>query len=421
MNKNLTSNGDLKIFPLLMCGGALFSMHFGASSMVWPMNWGKESGSSVWPAFAGAFITSLLLVIITYIALAKGDGTYNKITKRIVGSKFGNFYTCVTILILGPFYAIPRMSAASWDSIVQAFGLDADNKVLLIAFTVVFYVITYFFLMNPGKAMDRISSILFPVLLIIVVAVVGKGLLNPIAEPVAKSYEGSAFAYGFTNGYATAEILCALIFGVVIFNTLKNKGVGESRMTANLIRVGIVGIAMLYGKVGGYLFAGALFLAALTTAIGMTSGCAEFFVDTTGGKYSYKQFSIVILVLSIIFGSLGLTNILSILGPILDGIYPAAIVLVIYYAFMPHALSKRPLYACKWAMYAAFALGMVDMLWKYLVKFELDPGGICGLYLKLPLAGVSLAWIPWTALAFVIGWFVYKSSPETDGGNAAEA
>lgn len=454
MNKNLTSNGDLKIFPLLMCGGALFSMHFGASSMVWPMNWGKESGSSVWLAFAGAFITSLLLVIITYIALAKGDGTYNKITKRIVGSKFGNFYTCVTILILGPFYAIPRMSAASWDSIVQAFGLDADNKVLLIAFTVVFYVITYFFLMNPGKAMDRISSILFPVLLIIVVAVVGKGLLNPIAEPVAKTYEGSAFAYGFTNGYATAEILCALIFGVVIFNTLKNKGVGESRMTANLIRVGIVGIAMLscthlahmiigaktggtigleytalytavaaelYGKVGGYLFAGALFLAALTTAIGMTSGCAEFFVDTTGGKYNYKQFSIVILVLSIIFGSLGLTNILSILGPILDGIYPAAIVLVIYYAFVPHALSKRPLYACKWAMYAAFALGMVDMFWKYLVKFELDPGGICGLYLKLPLAGVSLAWIPWTVLAFVIGWFVYKSSPETDGGNTAEA
>ncbi len=39
-------------------------------------------------------------------------------------------------------------------------------------------------------------------------------------------------------------------------------------------------MAELYGKVGGYLFAGALFLAALTTAIGMTSGCAEFFVDT---------------------------------------------------------------------------------------------------------------------------------------------
>ncbi len=227
---------------------------------------------------------------------------------------------------------------------------------------------------------------------------------------------------------------------------MKNKGIGESRMTANMIRVGIVGIAMLscthlahmiigaktggtldleytalytavaaslYGKVGGYLFAGALFLAALTTAIGMTSGCAEFFVDTTEEKYNYKQFSIVILVLSIIFGSLGLTNILSILGPILDGIYPAAIVLVIYYAFMPRALSSRPLYACKWGMYTAFAFGMLDMAWKYLVKFELDPAGICGLYLKLPLANVSLAWIPWTIVAFVAGWCVYKGAGET--------
>ena len=27
---------------LFLSGGALFSMHFGASSMVWPMNWGKD-------------------------------------------------------------------------------------------------------------------------------------------------------------------------------------------------------------------------------------------------------------------------------------------------------------------------------------------------------------------------------------------
>jgi LIVCS family branched-chain amino acid:cation transporter len=428
-----------------MCGGALFSMHFGASSMVWPMNWGKESGTSVWAAFAGAFITALFLVIIAYMALAKGDGTYSKITCRIVGKKFGKFYTCATIVVLGPFYAIPRMSAASWDSIVQAFGLDPNNKIPLIFFTIAFYIITYFFLINPGKAMDRISAILFPVLLIIVVAVVGKGLLCPIATPVAKTYEGSAFAYGFTNGYATAEILCALIFGIVIFNTLKNKGVSEERMSRNMIRVGIVGIAMLtcthlahmligastggtidlnytalytavaailYGKAGGVLFACALFLAALTTAIGMTSGCAEFFVDTTENKFNYNQYSIAILILSIIFGSLGLTNILSLLGPILDGIYPAAIVLVIYYGLFPNALKKRSLHACRWAIYTSFVFGMFDMIWKYFVNFSINPGGINDLYLKLPLASISLAWVPWTIIAFILGWFLYHGKDD---------
>lgn len=443
MNKNLNAKGDLKLPALFMCGGALFSMHFGASSMVWPMNWGKESGEEFLMAFAGAFITSLLLVVIGYIALAKGNGTFSEITNRIVGKKFGTFFTHVTIIILGPLYCIPRMSAASWDSIAQAFNLQTDSRLPLILFTIAFYVVTYFFLMNPGKAMDRISSILFPVLLVIVVAVVGKGLLNPIAEPVAKTYEGSAFAYGFTNGYATAEILCALIFGAVIINTLKNKGITEERMTVNMIHVGIVGIAMLtcthlahmvigaytggtldltytalytavaaqlFGKVGGMLFAGALFLAALTTAIGLTSGCAEYFVNTSNGAYSYKRCASLILVLSIIFGCLGLTNILSLLSPILDGIYPAAIVLVLYYCFMPNANDTHALHACKYAMYTSFAFGMLDMAWKYMGQLGLSESAICQAYLKLPFASVSLAWVPWTVAAFIIGWVTFRES-----------
>lgn len=443
---SLNKHGDLNPVALFMTGGALFSMHFGASSMVWPMNWGKESGSS-WPlAFIGAFITAILLMLVAYVALAKSNQSYSQMTGRLVGNRFGAFFTCLTIVVLGPLYAIPRMSAASWDSIVQAFGLNPTSKLPLIIFTILFYIVTYFFLANPGKAMDRISAILFPILLIIVVAVVGKGLLNPIAAPVAKSYEGNAFAYGFTNGYATAEILCALIFGVVILKTLENKGVAHDRMSKNMVRVGIVGLAMLscthlahmiigantggtldlsytalytavaailYGKVGGILFSMALFLAALTTAIGMTSGCAEFFVEVSHERLNYKQWSLIMVVLSIIFGSLGLTNILSLLGPILDGIYPPAIVLVLYYALCPSAMSPRQTLAARWAMYASVIFGALDMIWKYFVKLDANPGGICDLYLKLPFADVSLAWVPFTILAFIIGWFAYREK-QTD-------
>ena len=117
---------------------------------------------------------------LAYIALAKGDGSYHNITCRIVGDKFGKFYTRLTILVLGPFYAIPRMSAAAWDSVTQAFNLNPHDKLPLIIFTIIFYVIAYFFLMNPGKAMDRISSLLSPILLIIVVVIVGKGLISII-------------------------------------------------------------------------------------------------------------------------------------------------------------------------------------------------------------------------------------------------
>lgn len=443
MNSNLNKNGDLKFSALLLMGGALFSMHFGASSMVWPMNWGKESGSSVWLAFAGAFITALLLTLVAYIALSKGNGTYNKITTRALGKKFGTAYTIVTIVVLGPLYAIPRMSAAAWDSIVQAFYLNPNSKLPLIIFTIIFYIVTYWFLMSPGKTMDRISQILFPVLIIIVIVVVGKGLLNPISTPVAKSYEGSAFAYGFTNGYATAEILCSLIFGVVILNGLKAKGVSAERISKNIIRVGIIGIALLtcthlchmligastggtmdlnytalytavamklWGNVGGTLFAIALFFAALTTAIGMTSGCAEFFVETTGGKVNYKKASIIILVLSTFFGCMGLASILSILGPILDGIYPAAIVLVVYYSAMPNPQKRRNLNVCKYAMTTALAFGVLDTIHSYGIKLNMDLGIINTFYDALPLSSEMLAWFPWTILAAIVGYMVFRGN-----------
>lgn len=442
MNKSLNANGDLKLPALLGLGGALFSMHFGASSMVWPMNWGKESGSSYLIAFAGAFITSLLLVLFAYIAMSRGNGTYSKITVKAIGKKIGVIYSCITIIVLGPLYAIPRMSAAAWDSIVQAFGLDPDNRLMLIIFTVTFYLVTYWFLMNPGKAMDRISSLLFPILIIIVIIVVGKGMIDPIADPVPKSYDGSAFAYGFTNGYATAEILCALVFGTVIINSLKEKGVSDTHMNKNIIRVGIVGLAILtcthfchmwigahtggtidltytalytevaielLGKVGGVFFCLALFFAALTTAIGMASGCAEFFIDTMeSDRFTYKQVSMAILILSTIFGCLGLTSLLDILGPILDGIYPAAIVLVLYYTFMPKCNEGRGLNMCKWGMTAALVMGIVDTIYTYGTRFGVDLGIYNTIYEALPLSSDKLAWVPFAIVACVIGYAVYK-------------
>lgn len=429
-------------FELFLSGGALFSMHFGASSMVWPMNWGKESGYSVIPAFLGAFITSIALVFIAYLALAKSKGSFSKLASKVLGKNLSRIYTGLTIAMLGPFYVIPRMSAAAWDSLSQALNFNFTNNIPLFIFTLVFYFITYLFLINPGRAMDKISSLLFPFLIVIVISIVVKGFIYPISEPTFKSYQGSAFAYGFTNGYATAEILCALIFGMVIVNNLEEKGIDKKYITKNMIKVGAVGLTILtfthfahmwigahtgevfkdlnysalytavaiklYGKIGGILFSLALYFAALTTAIGMTSGCAEFFVDCSEGRITNKNASKVILILSVIFGSLGLSNMLSLLGPILDGIYPAAIILVMFYAFCPDINNKKYLNACKNSMYLAMVFGFIDAMWKYLVKLNVDPLGIVSLYEKIPLAKESLLWIIFSLIFFLLGLVTYK-------------
>ena len=432
----------LSKIELFLSGGALFSMHFGASSMVWPMNWGKESGTSVFLAFFGAFITSILLVFIAYLALSKGEGSFSKLTNKVLGKKLGNIYTGITIAMLGPFYVIPRMSAAAWDSIINAFGLNPASNFPLIIFTILFYLLTYFFLTNPGKEMEKISNLLFPFLLAIVIFIVIKGSVNPISTPVEKIYPGSAFAYGFTNGYATAEILCALIFGMVIVNNLEEKGIEKEYVTENMIKVGIVGLSMLtfahfahmwigahtgkvfeglsytalytavaarlYGKFGGILFSLSLFFAALTTAIGMTSGCARFFVEDSEGRCSYKKASIVILILSVVFGSLGLSKILDYLGPILDGVYPAAIVLVLFFALTSDTKSEKYIRACRFSMLTAMVFGFIDTIWEYMTKAGLDPLGLVSLYEKIPLAKSSLLWIAWTILFYIIALLTYR-------------
>ena len=436
MRNNLTKKGNLKFIPLLMCGGALFSMHFGASSMVWPMNWGKESGTSVWVAFLGAFISALLLVILGYIALAKGGGSFRNLSCTIFGKRFGVFFGCFAVAVNGPLYVIPRMSAASWDSVVQAFGLQPESRIPLIVFTSLFYLIAFFFLMNPGKTMDKISAFLFPILIAIVLTVVIKGLLHPLGTPVEKAYDNSPFAYGFTNGYATGEVLCALMYGAVIIKTLKSKGVPEEKLNRNVVLVGIVGISLLtvthlchmligassgnlfpelnytalytavasaeYGKIGGYLFTLALFLAAMTCTVGMASGCAEYMTDVLGSRAEYKKVAAVILSLSAVFGCMGLSGVLGILGPILDGIYPPTIVLVLYFAFLKDPSSSRFLQAGRWSAYTAFVFGMIDMLWKYSVRLNVLRS-FRDFYESIPLAGISLLWIPCAAAVFLIG------------------
>ena len=42
--------------------------------------------------------------------------------------------------------------------------------------------------------------------------------MTPLGEWQPKTYETPALAYGFTQGYATSELLCALTFGIVVLN-----------------------------------------------------------------------------------------------------------------------------------------------------------------------------------------------------------
>lgn len=430
---------DLSAKQLLTMGGALFSMHFGASCMLYPVNWGKDSGSDVFIAYIAIVLTALLLPLLAYVALARGKGSFATITSRIA-PRFGPVFCAVTVLVMGPLYVVPRMSAAAWDAIIQLTGLSVSGFLPIFVFNCLFYGLTYWFLSGRTNTVDKIGKLLFPILIIIVVFVIGKGLITPISDQwQQKNYPQSAVAYGLLQGYQTGDLPAALLFGLIIIQGIQKAGVPENRMNRNLVRIGLIGMGMLaithlghmiigagtggtidltlsalycevvlqlWGSVGAIFFNVALILAALTTAVGLCGSVGEHFTESMDGRISYRTVSLITVCISTLVASIGLNNIVTFVGPLLDACYPAAIVVVLYYVLTPNLQNPRLRKGARYAVIAAAITGGIDVLNAYNTLLGINSIGFSSFYQALPLSDLQLTWIPVSVLCFLLGVLV---------------
>ena len=428
----------LSIKQLLVMGGALFSMHFGAAIMLFPVQWGKEAGTAVWPMFFGALLSVIVLPYFGYLALVKGDGTFLQLVKRVT-PKFGTFFAALTIFVIGPLYMVPRMSAAAWAAILQITGWQPDSLIPVIIFSIAYYLLTYWFVVNPGKVVEKIGNILFPILLVIVTAVIIKSIVSPIAPWAPPEFSENPVLYGFIEGYATADLQCALIFGVIVVHGIKDAGVKGKEINRSLALIGVVGLGMvaisvlghmiagantggtidltlsalytemvlqLWGSAGGILFNIALVAAALTTAIGAVSSTSEIWEEIMLEKnpkvYTYRNFCIISCVLSAIVSFADLDTIVKVIGPILDACYPPAIVIALYYCFCRNTGDKSNRTAAKWAVISSLIISVLQLIVRYSDMFGLGWDRFADLYNRLPLAGYSLSWLPVSILIYAI-------------------
>ncbi len=218
------------------------------------------------------------------------------------------------------------------------------------------------------EAICKIGKYLVPVLVVTIVAVVAKSLLSPMSEWMPKLYPESGFAYGFINGYQTMDLPAALIYGVIIIADLKANKMEGRKLSKYLLIVGAIGFGLLafshvlqmfvgastgylfkdvtyaklyatiilklWGVVGGTVFNIALFLAALTSAVGLAAGTAAYFEEASEKKWSYKSVAVITLVISALISSFGLTTIIKLTAPILSLVYPPCIALVLGYVIL---------------------------------------------------------------------------------------
>lgn len=432
-------SAPLSLTALLSIGTAIFAMHFGASSMLWPATWGRDSGVDWLPAFFGYFFTGIMLPVLGYIAVTKG-GPLFALAGR-VGPRFALLFGGLTVFILGPLFAIPRMSAAAWDAVIHVLGIDAGDSSRLpsYVFTIFYYVAIYWFIHNKAKIVDKLSHILVPALVLLEAALIISCIVSPVGESAARNYSRSPFGFGFVSGYQGLDLPAALILSGLILADIKARGLTRVTDVMRALFIGmcigfsLFGLVMFgeffrghtasgvftdtfyaklsadivlrqWGIIGGSVFNIALMLACITAAVGLTAGTADFIQTASKNSVRYKAGCIFTLILSGAISLAGLKTIVALSAPILNFIYPPSIALVLCVVFFPKRLNLM-----RGACFFSLGFGFLEAVHGYLGLLGLG-GVLTPFFALVPGASDGLGFVSFLLAGAVLGILFLKNT-----------
>ncbi|WP_368936182.1 branched-chain amino acid transport system II carrier protein [Proteus penneri] len=347
---------------ILALGFMTFALFVGAGNIIFPPMVGLQSGEFVWTAAIGFLITGVGLPVLTIVALAKVGGGIEALSTPI-GKSMGLLLAIVAYLAVGPLFATPRTATVSFK--VGIAPLVGDTEMSLLIYSIVYFLIVIGISLYPGKLLDSVGHILAPIK-ILALAVLGvAAIFWPAggAIPATEAYRDMALTQGVINGYLTMDTLGAMVFGIVIVNAARSRGIDNSSLlTRYTMWAGIIAGVLLtaiylslfklgsssgsiipgaqdgadilhayvqytFGNFGSFFLAVLIFLACMVTAVGLTCACAEFF-----SRYlpiSYRTLVLILAIFSAVVSNLGLSKLIAFSIPVLIMIYPPCIVIIL--------------------------------------------------------------------------------------------
>lgn len=412
---------------LLFVGLTLFSMFFGAGNLIFPPFLGEQAGSYAWIALLGFVVSAVGLPILGVVAVAKAGGLKSLASR--VHPLFAFVFTLLIYLSIGPCLAIPRTASTSFEmAIVPFFG--NHSAWIQVLYSLLFFGVALYMALKPEKLTDRLGKILCPILLSLIgVVFIGSFFADSFQYGEAIGvYNDIPLIQGFLDGYQTMDTIAALNFGIIIALNIQSKGIKDKgQIVATTVKAGLIAgvcltvvysvllhigamaggmlgihqngaqtlnqfVSHLFGNVGMMILGAIFFIACLNTCIGLICCCSEYF-HTIIPKMSYKVWAFVFAFTSMIISNIGLDMILKISIPILNFLYPLSIVLIVL-AFMDKWLKSFP-YIYKTTM----LLTGIGSILGILPSIGLDMSWIH----FLPLFDISLGWIMFGMIGFIIG------------------
>ena len=287
----------------LFIGSMLFGLFFGAGNLIFPLHLGQMAGANVLLANLGFLITAIGLPFLGIIAIgiSKTNGVF-AISSR-VSKIYAYIFTIGLYLVIGPFFALPRLATTSYEIAFSPFVSPSSGKWILPVFSMLFFIVAWFFARKPSKILDYIGKFLNPVFLILLGIVVVLALIHPMGSvshaPISPDYNKSVLLKGFIDGYNTLDALASLAFGIIIVTTIKKLGITNpndiAKETVKSGAISIIGMGVIY---------------TLLAVMG-TMSLGEFKVSENGGialaqiaQHYLGDFGIIVLSLIIIVACL---------------------------------------------------------------------------------------------------------------------
>ncbi|WP_414048980.1 branched-chain amino acid transport system II carrier protein [Macrococcus animalis] len=425
----------------------LFGLFFGAGNLIFPIHFGQTSGANVWVTNLGFLITAIGLPFLGIIAIgiSKTNGLFDVASR--VNKTYAYLFTIALYLVIGPLYALPRLATVSFEIAFTPFIAKEDVRLYLFIFSLLFFIVAWFFARKPSKILDYIGKFLNPLFLILLGGLFLLAFINPMGSlnaPIQPDYKEGALLKGFVDGYNTLDALASLAFGIIIVTTIKKLGVTNPTDIAketvksgaiSIILMGIIytllalmgtmslgqfkvsengGIALAQiaqyylGNYGIILLSLIIIVACLKTAIGLITAFSETFTELFPSR-NYIMFASVVSIVSFILANVGLTKIIEYSIPVLMFLYPLAITLILLTLISGLFNDSKIVY--QWTTFVTMIAALIDGIKAspaFISKSGFGETVTTFGERYLPFSAIGMGWVLPAVIGFIIGFILYK-------------
>ena len=402
----------------------LFGLFFGAGNLIFPPLLGNMAGKATFIALMAFCVTAVIFPVLGSIVVGKTNGLSNLANR--VSPGFALVFTTAIYLSIGPGLGIPRAGSVPFEMAIAPYIPESFNMNLArLLYTSVFFTLALAICLKPSKLVERVGKFLTPALLLMIAFMFFKVITmdKNVALPTG-AYLNAPLSKGFLAGYETMDAVAALNFGFVVAQAIRRFGVHDEKevtryeikagllagfvlfvVYAMLASIGMVGsakfvglengaqvlteaIKLALGNFGLVLLAFIFTLACLTTCVGLISSGGEYFEKLFNNRLSYKSWVCIWTLFSFIMANFGLNKLLEISVPLLQIIYPVAIVLIVMGISQSFLNLSKQSYLVAAAV--SVALPTIEVLDK---TFGLQFGVVTSLVQALPMYETGLSWL----------------------------